>query len=56
MEYSIEECVQLLQDGQEVHDHVEVDPLVDDSNDGESKVVNFSDAEKIVNFFFEFYD
>ena len=45
VEYSIEELVQLVQDGQEVHDHVEVDPLIDDSNDVESKVVKLIDAQ-----------
>ena len=37
VEYSTEKLVQLVQDGQEVHDPVEVDPLVDDSNDVESQ-------------------
>ena len=41
-------CQQLVQDGQEVHDPVEVDPLIDDSNDVESKVVKLSDAQKYV--------
>ena len=36
--YSIEELVQLVQDGQEVHGPV-LNPLIDDSNDVESKVV-----------------
>ena len=30
MEYSNEELVQLVQDGQEVHDPVEVDTLIDE--------------------------
>ena len=48
VEYSIEELVQLVQDGKEVHDPVEVDPLIDDSNDVESKVVKLSDAQKSI--------
>ena len=48
VEYSTEELVQLVQDGQEVHDPVEVDPLIDDSNDVESKVVKLSDAQKSI--------
>ena len=39
VESSTEELVQLMQDGQEVHDPVEVDPLIDDSNDVESKAM-----------------
>ena len=48
VEYSIDELVQLVQDGQEVHYPVEVDPLIDESNDVESKVVKLSDAQKYV--------
>jgi hypothetical protein len=48
VEYSTEELVQLVQDGQEVHDPVEVNPLIDDSNDVESKVVKLSGAQKSV--------
>ena len=48
VEYSVEEHLQLLQDGQEVHDPTQVDPLIDDSNDVESKVVKLSDAQKYV--------
>ena len=33
VEYSTKELVQLVQDVREVHDLVEVDPLIDDSND-----------------------
>ena len=47
VEYSTEVLV-LVQDSQEVHDLVEVDPLIDDSNDVESKVVKLSDAQKFV--------
>ena len=32
----------------EVHDPVEVDPLIDDSNDVESEVMKLSDAQKSV--------
>ena len=46
--YSTKELVQLVQDGLEVHDPVEVGPLIDDSYDVESKVVKLSDAQKIV--------
>ena len=45
VEYSTEELVQLVQDGQEVHDPV-VDPFIDDSNDIESKVLKLSDTQK----------
>ena len=45
VECSTEELVQLVQDGQEVHDPIEVDPLIDDSNDVEPKVVKLSDAQ-----------
>ena len=48
VEYSTEELVQLVQDGHEVHAPIEVDPLIDDSNDVESKVVKLSDAQKFV--------
>ena len=49
VEYFIEELVQLVQDGHEVHDPVEVDPLINDSNDVESKVVTkVNDAQKYV--------
>ena len=40
--------MQLVQDGQEVHNPVEVDPLIDDSNDVKSNIVKLSDAQKIV--------
>ena len=36
--------MQLVQDGQDVHDPVEVDSLIDDSNDVESKIVKLSDC------------
>ena len=45
VECSIEELVQLVQDGQELHDPVEVDPLIDDSNDVEPMVVKLSVAQ-----------
>ena len=49
VEYFVEELVQLVQDGHEVHDPVEVDPLINDSNDVESKVVTkVNDAQKYV--------
>ena len=48
VEYSTKELVQLVQDGREVHDLVEVDTLIDDSNDVQSKVVKLSDAQKYV--------
>ena len=51
VEYSNEELVQLVQDGQEVHDPVEVDPLIDDSDDVESKVVKLSDAQNMLKMF-----
>ena len=37
-----------MQDGQEVHDPVEVDPLIDDSTNVESKVAKLSDAQNFV--------
>jgi hypothetical protein len=37
-----------VQDGQEVRDPIEVDPLIDDSIDIQSKVVKWSDAQKFV--------
>ena len=40
--------MQLVQDGQEVHNPVEVDPLIDDSNDVKSNIVKLSDAQKFV--------
>ena len=48
VEYSAEELVQLVQDGQVVHNPVEVDLLINDSNDVELKVVTLSDAQKPV--------
>ena len=47
VEYATEELVQLVQDGQEGRGPL-VDPLIDDSNDVESKVVKLSDAQKYV--------
>ena len=41
VEYSIEELVQLVQDGEHVLDSMEVDPLIADSSDDESKAVIF---------------
>jgi hypothetical protein len=38
VEYSIEELVQLVQDGKHVLDPMEEDPLIVDSNDDESKL------------------
>jgi hypothetical protein len=46
VEYSIEELVQLLQDGEHVLDSMEEDPLIVDSGDDESKVVKLSDAQQ----------
>ena len=46
VEYSTEELVQLVQDGEHVLDSMEVDPLIVDSSDDESKVVKLSDAQK----------
>ena len=37
-----------MQDGHEGHDPVEVDPLIDDNNDVQSKVVKLSDVQKYV--------
>ena len=51
VEYSTEELVQLVQDSEEVHHPVKVDPLIDDSNNVKSKVVKLSDAQKFVEFF-----
>ena len=51
VEYSNEELVQLVQDGQEVHDPVEVDTLIDDSNDVGYKVVKLSDAQNLLKIF-----
>ena len=48
VEFSTEKLVQLVQDGQEVDDPVEVDPLIDDSNDVEFEVAKLSDAQKFV--------
>ena len=39
VEYSTEELVQLVQDGEHVLDSMEEDPLIVDSSDDESKVV-----------------
>ena len=46
VEFSTEELVQLVQDGEQVLDSMEVDPLIVDSSDDESKVVKLSDAQK----------
>jgi hypothetical protein len=46
VEYSTEELVQLVQDGEHVLDSMEEDPLIVDSSDDESKVVKLSDAQK----------
>lgn len=46
VEYSTEELVQLVQDDEEVLDPMEVNPLIVDSSDDESKVVKLSDAQK----------
>ena len=48
VKYSSEELVQLVQDGQEVHDLVEVDPLIDDSNDVESNLAKLSDTQRFI--------
>jgi hypothetical protein len=45
VEYSNEELVQLVQDGEQILDSMEEDPLIDSSDD-ESKVVKLSDAQK----------
>ena len=43
--------MQLVQDGHEEHAPVEVDSLIDNSNDIESKVMKLSDAQKhVLNF------
>jgi hypothetical protein len=47
VEYSTEELVQLVQDGEHVLDSMKEDPLIVDSSDDESKVVKLSDAQKI---------
>jgi hypothetical protein len=39
VEYSTKELVQLVQDGKDVLDSMEEDPLIVDSNDDQSKVV-----------------
>jgi hypothetical protein len=46
VEYSTQELVQLVQDGEQVLDSMEEDPLTIDSNDDKSKVVKLSDAQK----------
>src|SRR6202011_886153 len=46
VEFSSEELVQLVQVGEQVLDSMEVDPLIVDSSDDESKVVKLSDAQK----------
>jgi len=46
VEYSTEELVQLVQDGEHVLDSMEEDPLIVDSSDDESKVVKLSNAQK----------
>jgi glutamine synthetase adenylyltransferase len=46
VEYSTEELVQLVQDGEHILDSMEEDPLIVDSSDDESKVVKVSDAQK----------
>ena len=44
VEYSTEELVQLVQDGEQVLDSMEEDPWIVDSSDNVSKVVKLSDA------------
>lgn len=39
MEYSIEELVQIVQDGEHVLDSMEVDPFIVERNDDDYKVV-----------------
>ncbi len=46
VEFSIEELVQSVRDGEGIHDSMEINPLVVDSSDDESKVVKLSDAQK----------
>ena len=48
VECSFEELVHLVQDGQEIDDPVEGDPLIDDSNDVEFEVPKLSNAQKSV--------
>ena len=48
VEFSTEELVQLVQDGEQVLDSMEVDPLIVDSSDDEYKVVKLSEAQKYV--------
>jgi hypothetical protein len=54
VEFSTEELVQIVQDGEHVLDSMEENPLIVDSSDDESKVVKLSDARKyakdVVNF------
>ena len=54
VEFSNEELVQLVQDGEQILDFMEIDPFIVDSNDDESKVVKLSDAlkyaEDVLNF------
>jgi len=45
VEFSTEELVQLVQDGEHVLDSMKEDPLIVDSSDDESKVVKLSDAQ-----------
>jgi hypothetical protein len=51
VEYSTEELVQLVQDGEQILDFMEEDPLIVDSNDDESKVVKLSDAQNMLKMF-----
>jgi hypothetical protein len=46
VEYSTEELMQLVQDGEHVLDSMEEDLLIIDSSDDESKVVKLSNAQK----------
>ena len=50
VEYFTEEFVQLVQVGEQILDFVEIDPLIVDDSDDESKVVKLSDAQKKLNF------
>ena len=40
--------MQLVQDGEQILDSMEIDPLIVDSSDNESKVVKLSDTQKYV--------
>ena len=46
VEYSAGELVQLVQDGEHVLDSMEVDPLIVDGSDDESKAMRLSHAQK----------